>query len=350
MTSRERFLKALSHEEPDRVPIHDTLWPHTLARWRAEGFPADQSPEQYFGWEMAAQGPDISLQLPDQVLEETDAGLIHRDSLGATHRVFKDHEATPQLLDYTVTSPETWEEYKPRLAWNDSRVDWEQGLAGNRALRASGLFVAYFGHFGYDWLQRMVGPERMLTAMLDDPGWVCDMAGALADLVIRGCQEMLARGFEFDGVFIANDMGYRNGALFSPAVYRRCELPAASRLCDYFRSVGLPVILHSCGNVSELIPLLIEAGFACLQPLEVKAGMDVVALKRRYGERLAFMGGVDVRKMSDPAAIEEEIATKLSAAKVGGGYIYHSDHSIPSSVSFEDYRRVMALVRRYGAY
>jgi len=110
--------------------------------------------------------------------------------------------------------------------------------------------------------------------------------------------------------------------------------------------------LHCCGNVRPLIPDLIDAGVDCLQPLEVKAGMDLVELKREYGQDLAFMGGIDVRAMSnpDPQVIEREIAAKISAAKMGGGYIYHSDHSVPNDVSFAQYCRTLELVKKYGAY
>jgi uroporphyrinogen decarboxylase len=112
------------------------------------------------------------------------------------------------------------------------------------------------------------------------------------------------------------------------------------------------MILHSCGYVTEFMPLFIEAGFDCIQPLEVKAGNDLVALKQQYGDRLAFMGGIDVRAMADPdpAAIEREISSKIPLAKQGGGYIYHSDHSVPDNVSFEQYTRVMELVAEHGEY
>jgi uroporphyrinogen decarboxylase len=124
------------------------------------------------------------------------------------------------------------------------------------------------------------------------------------------------------------------------------------KLFDYFRSEGIPVILHSCGQVTDLIPFFIEDGLTCLQPLEVKAGMDLVKLKEAYGDKLAFMGGIDVRAMADPdpSVIEEEIRSKIPEARKGGGYIYHSDHSVPNDVSFKQYERVIELVRRYGTF
>jgi uroporphyrinogen decarboxylase len=77
-----------------------------------------------------------------------------------------------------------------------------------------------------------------------------------------------------------------------------------------------------------------------------------VALKEQYGQVLAFMGGIDVRNMAhaDPGPIEEEIRTKVGIAKRGGGYIYHSDHSVPDNVSFDQYKYVMDLVQKYGQY
>ncbi len=352
MTSRERVLAALNHEETDRVPIHDSPWAYTVSRWHKEGLPPDQSPDRYFGYEMAFHGADLSFQLPHTVLEETETYTIYKDANGAVRRSFKDHESTPELIDFTVTSREIWEEYKPRLAWNDGRVDWENGLKANKRLREEGKFVCYGAAFGYDKVQGIVGSERLLMSMVQEPDWVKDMFDTVVDILIEACEQMTARGFVFDGAFVYDDMGYRNATLFSPAAYRALEFPSQKRMCDYFHSKGLKVILHSCGNVNQFVPMLIQAGFDCLQPLEVKAGMDVVRLKKEFGDRLAFMGGIDVRAMAadDPAVIEQEISSKISVAKVGGGYIYHSDHSVPSNVSFEQYKRVIELVHKYGTF
>jgi len=352
MTSRERVSMVLSHEEPDRVPIHDSPWGHTVARWHREGLPEGQSPTQYFGYELTNQGADLSLQLPAETVEETDTYRIVKDGNGALRRTFKDHESTPECIDFTITSRELWEEHKPRLTWNDTRVEWESALEHNRALRDGDKFVCYSAAFGYDRTQGMVGSQRLLMAMAEDREWVKDMFDTVVDILIAGCEAMTARGFEFDGAFVFNDMGYRNATLFSPAAYRALELPSHKRMCDYFKSKGLPTILHTCGNVRAFVPMLVEAGFSCIQPLEVKAGMDLVELKENFGDRLCFMGGIDVRAMADPdpSAIEDEVRTKIPVAKKGGGYIYHSDHSVPSNVSFAQYCRMMELVGEYGAY
>jgi len=345
-------LRALRHKEADRVAITDAPWGTTVSRWHEEGLPKNMGPAEYFGYEFRGFGPDTSFQFPSEILEDTEEYRIERNSQGAVVKNWKRKTSTPEYLEFTIKDRKTWEEHKPRLAWNDSRVNWKDGLKANRQARKEGHFVTFGGAFGYDKTQGIVGSENLLMAILDDPKWVKDMFDTASRMLVEGLEHMIDRGFRFDGCFVYDDLGYRNASLFSPRHYRELLLPAHKMFCDAAHAHGLPVILHSCGCVRELVPHLIEAGFDCLQPLEVKAGMNLVELKRNFGDRMAFMGGIDVRAMADPdpRAIEQEIATKIPYAKYRGGYIYHSDHSVPDNVSFQQYCRVIELVYYYGTF
>lgn len=377
MNARERVLAALNHQEADRVPIHDSPWVATVERWRKEGLPM-VNPAEYFDYELVSFTPDTSPRLPIEVVQETEEYIVHRTPYGGLRRDHKDYATTPEIVDYPCKSREDWERIKGRLTPSRERVDWEgswlagnaddtrgqesvlergrrdwrRGLPGCRQAREQGRFVCYNVMVGYDKLQFYVATEQLLMAIATEPDWVRDMYEADANLAIAMYEMMAEGGFQFDGVWLTCDLGYRNGLLFSPRHYDEQLRPTLRRLFQYFKAKGLPVILHSCGCVRDLIPRFIEDGLTCLQPLEVKAGMDLIALKREFGDQLAFMGGIDVRAMADadPAVIEEEIATKISYAKVGGGYVYHSDHSVPNNVSLDRYRRVLELVRKYGAY
>lgn len=352
MTSRERVLMALSHEEPDRVPIQDGPWGSTITRWRKEGLPEDADVVEYFSYEFASIGADTSPRFKHEVLDEDDEYIITRDAFGSVRRNHKDHSTTPEIIDCAVKNREDWERMKERLEPSEDRVDWEQAEETYRKQREKGRFITYNAAVGYDKIQAYVRSDRLLVAIVEEPEWVIDMYETDARLCIDMCEILLQRGFQFDGAFLYCDLGYRNALLFSPKHYREQLHPVFCKLCDYFNSKDMPVLLHSCGRVVEIVHDLIEAGFACLQPLEVKAGMDLIKLKQEFGDRLAFMGGIDVRAMADPnpKRIEEEIRTKFEVAKKGGGYIYHSDHSVPNNVSFQQYCRVMELVRKYGVY
>jgi uroporphyrinogen decarboxylase len=178
------------------------------------------------------------------------------------------------------------------------------------------------------------------------------MVDLTSDLILDAVQRMYKEGFKFDGLWVYNDMGYRNSSLFSPRMYREIIGPSDKKRNDWCHEHAMQTILHSCGCVKGLIPSLIEAGFDCLQPLEVKAGMDLKELKPKFGKQIAFFGGINVMLMEDPddSKIEKEIAEKFAVAMPGGGYIFHSDHSIPVDVSFKKYCFVMDCVKRYGKY
>ena len=350
MTSRERVLAALAREPVDRVPIHDGPWPTTIERWRREGLPEDASLGDLFGYDMMFTSWDNTLRLPERVFQETDDYVVKRDANGVSTRTFKHRTSTPELIEHTITSPQKWAEVRDRAAPAKDRIDLDEVRKAWEESRRRGAFLAVELVFGYDRTSLMVGPETFLPAMITDPDWVRDMFRAWTDMAIGTLDHLFSAGLRPDGAWVYDDLGYRNGLFFSPQMFRDLLKPEHARLVDFLHRSGLPTILHTCGNVTELVGDLVDAGWDCLQPLEVKAGMDLLALKEAYGDRLALMGGIDARKMAspNPADIEEEIRSKIPPAMRGGGYLYHSDHSVPDNVSFEQYKRVMEFVHRYG--
>ena len=352
MLPKERVLEALNHREADRIPIMDNPWFTTLDRWIEEGFPENTLPEDYFEFDMVGFHPDASFMLPERIIEETDEYIILNDHNGALKKDWKHRTSTPELIDFSLTSREKWEELKSNLVFRPERLNTEEDRPRLKRAKEKDKFIMLQSGIGYDRFSSIVGPMTLLPALLTDPDWASDMFGTHTDLLLRCAEEMFNLGYDLDGAFVCDDLGYKNGVFFSTEVYRNVLKPHHRRLCDFFHEKGCNVILHSCGNVKQHIPDLIDAGFDCLQALEVKAGMDVTELKKEYGDNLCFMGGIDVRKMShpDPGVIEEEIRTKVSFAKKDGGYIYHSDHSVPDNVSLERFEYIMDLVKKYGSY
>jgi uroporphyrinogen-III decarboxylase len=122
-------------------------------------------------------------------------------------------------------------------------------------------------------------------------------------------------------------------------------------MIDVCHENGLPVIYHGCGNVKKIFGDFIEIGVDSYNPLEAKAGLDVVELRREYGHEIGFCGNMDVLEWANAPfeELKKIVLRKLNAAK-GGGYIFQSDHSVPSNVSAERYEYVINLVREYGRY
>jgi len=334
------------------VPIHDTLWQATEDRWRSEGLPSGISPADFFGFDITRFGADTSPQFPAEVISEDDKYIVERNSYGSIRKNHRDYSTTPMIIDYICKSREDWEKIKPKLEPSDYRVDWVTALQSAYRERSRGRFIAYNAVIGYDKGQLYSSSERLLKAVIMEPEWLKDLYWTDAELVMAMCNRMRKGGFNFDGAYLSCDLGYNQGLFFSPKHFEEQLHPVFKKLCRYFHSHRMPVILHCCGRVKELIPYFIEAGIDCLQPLEVKAGMDLIELKEKYGDKISFMGGIDVRLMSmeNPKPLEKEIRDKITIAKEGGGYIYHSDHSIPNNVSLEKYKRVINLIKKYGIY
>ena len=193
--------------------------------------------------------------------------------------------------------------------------------------------------------------ETMLMLMLDDPEFMFDMFAAHAQLIIDIFDGMRNIGLEFDGAFLSDDLGYRTSSLISPQLYKVLVLPHHKRLCDYFQSHNLKTCLHTDGNVMGLIPHCINAGFAGLHPLEAKAGLHIKELQPLFGDQLVLIGNIDVTKLTGSREIiEQEVLGKLRIAKENGRYIYHSDHSVPNDISFENYAFMIDLLRQHGRY
>lgn len=155
-----------------------------------------------------------------------------------------------------------------------------------------------------------------------------------------------------DGIWYYEDMGFKEKPFMSPAKYVELLQPYHKYTIDYAHSKGMPVIMHSCGYVETLLPHMINAGIDCLQVIEIKAGMDLLKLYAQYGDKIAFMGGIDVRVLytNDKTEIDKELEAKIPLVKKGYGYVVHSDHSIPKTVDYEIYQYFIKKSLELGTY
>jgi uroporphyrinogen decarboxylase len=355
MTSRERVGAVLAGGIPDRVPMHDGYWEEALDRWQQEGLPGDVAADRdatwdYFDMEIRQISVDPSFLLPERVLSEDDRYVSKQTGDGAVLKYIRGKTSTPGLVSFKVTSRNAWEEYKPRLLSIEGRLPAD--LAERyRSYRTAGRFVVMCLHDPMEASWSKLGPTYLMESMKLDPAFVDDVFRTVTDMNIATCEHLLGLGYEIDGGWIWGDIAYGKGTFFSPRMYREALWPYHKRLVGFFRARGLPVVYHSDGDLRGVLDLLIEAGITCLQPLEAKAGMDLLELKRRYGRQLTFMGNIDFEAIArGEREAEEEIRLKVGLGKEGGGYIYHSDHSVPPKVSLEQYRKVLDLVRLHGTY
>ena len=352
MDTHERFSRVYAHQEADRIPIIDSPWSGTLRRWRQEGMPLGLDWENHFGIDkLGCIGADISPRYEVKVLEDTPRYQIVTTPWGVTLKNFKEEDSTPQFLDYKVMDEESWAEAKARMIPTEDRIDWAFLKENYPKWKAEGRWIRAGFWFGFDVTHSwMMGTENLLLAMMEQPELVKDMFATYLDSCIALFQKIWDAGYRFDEVSWPDDMGYKGTTFFSPAMYRELLKPYHKKAIDWAHEKGVYAHLHSCGNIMTLVPDLVEMGLDGLNPLEVKAGMDPLGLKTRYGRDLTLHGGINAVLWDDADAIIAEIDRLVPKLKEDGGYIFSSDHSIPNSVPLATMERIVARVKEAGSY
>lgn len=353
LSSRERITRAIGHRQADRVPMLDiSYWPETIARWEAEGLPPGADPIDYFGLERVhTVGVESTLRLPLEVAEEGEDYRLEWNADGVLMRVFKDSYVPPAEVGWRIQTADDWLAVRDRFVAAPDRFAAE-ARAKAVAARQRGQYVVLSPVEPAWFFLRTFGIETGSIVMMEQPDLFDDVLEVVTRFSLESLELMAADGIPADGLWYFSDLCYKNGMLFSPRAYRNHVLPRMRRIVDRCHEMGMQVIYHCDGYVAELIPLLIEAGTDCIQPLEARAGNDVRVYRPRFGHDIAFFGNIDADLVAagDRDAIEEEVRTKVLCAKEGGGYLYHIDHSVPPGVSFAAYSWMVECVKRYGRY
>lgn len=352
MTSKERFSRMFQHREADRVPIFDSPWAGTIARWEREGMPKGMDWRDYFDTDKVSTiSVDITPRYEEKVLEETDDYRIVTSEWGVTMKQFKEQDSTPEFLDFTVTTPEAWEKAKARMTVSKDRIDWKRLEQDYAQWQQEGHWIEGMFWFGFDVTHSWtVGTETMLIAMIEEPEWVEDMFDTYLDRSIQHFNMIWDAGYRFDSIFWYDDMGYKNTPFFSNEMYRSLLQKYHKKAVAWAHDHGIYARLHSCGDIMPLLPDIMDTGIDALNPIEIKAGMDVFKIKQDYGDRLVLHGGINAVLWDDKEAIVEAIRQAVPVLKENGGYIFASDHSIPNSVSLENMRSIINTVKEVGKY
>lgn len=353
MTSHERFRRMFAHQEADRIPIIDSPWDATVERWQREGMPMGMSFIDYFDLDrfVSQVFTDNSPRYPTRTISETESEIVYTSAWGVTMKQWKHAASTPEFLDFTITGPDAWRKAKERISPTKDRVNWDLLQKNYKTWREQGAWIAPVVWFGFDVTHSwMVGTERVLVAMAEDPEWLIDMWNTELNTDLALLDMVWDAGYTFDSIMWYDDMGYKQNTFFSLRMYRSLLKPFHQKAIEWAHAKGIPAHLHSCGDVHTFVPELVGMGLDALNPLEVKAGMDPCMLKRLYGDQLVLHGGINAVLWDQPDAIRAEMERVVPVMKENGGYIFSSDHSVPSSVSLEDFRRIVTLAKELGSY
>ncbi len=199
----------------------------------------------------------------------------------------------------------------------------------------------YWGIF--ERAHAILGFEEFMLLMASDPGTLGILLDKITDHNIEVAKEAVKMGFNI--AHYGDDLGNQSSTFFSPEMFRRILKPRIQRLWKVYKDAGIPVIMHCCGEITELIPDLIEIGLDVLEP--VQPVMDLKYIKKEFGKYITFFGGIDTQELL-PYGTPEEVKAKskevIHTLGEGGGYIIAPSQEIMIDVPLDNVRALVEVI------
>jgi uroporphyrinogen decarboxylase len=338
LSSKERILRVLQRQEPDRVPHFEWLVDRQVRDAILPGCADHNDFAVRVGQDAVIVDPIFhSTPLP---------GARYLSEWGYIGQ--KTQEEHGIEVESPIRTLADFERYTPPDPHAPGRYD-----AVEQALATYGDRYAVIVHLNdvFSIPRTLMGMEHLLMAVAAEPELVQALVEMSVDINLAMAKEIARRGAQF--VYTGDDLAWNKGPLMSPRHFRTLLYPGLCRVMRGFKELGLYVIKHTDGNLWPIIDMIVDSGIDCLDPIDPLAGMDLAEVKARFGQRIALKGNVDCASLMTDGTPEETAAAARLALRQGmpgGGFILSSSNSIHSGVKPENYLALVRTVHEFGHY
>jgi uroporphyrinogen decarboxylase len=345
---KERFLTAVRLQQPDRVPMFDFLFQQPMYEALIGRRPASYSGCDAVALALALDHDAVWLPFggytgfrPKMLADD-----IYVDEWGTTYRHTASSWPIDAPIDYPIKSRTDLARYRPPDPTLAGRLI-ELEIARDTDNDNLALLAGLQGPFTTAWL--LMGYEQMSYALYDDPEMLVDLF-RIANEYFKEAARLCARA-GCDGMWLADDLGDSTRGFVKPDLFRRYVLPHIADLAETMADLGIPVLLHSCGHISDYLDDLAQTRISAVHPLQRTAGMDLRAFKENYGRRFAIIGNIDSSRTlpyGAPADVAAEVREAIDTAAPGGGFVLASDHSLHDGIPLDNIVEMFRVGREYG--
>lgn len=360
MNGKERILTALERGRPDTVPIWEMAYNEASIIGIARHFvPDEQLPEPKLNMDMTDTERFGLLNALITFVRELDLDGVTAVSLAPRERIDKEHIRDGQGVVYHLsTVGEPYPVDGPlsdpaNLSGFSMRAPQETDFLMLDLLRATFPDKAIAYHmpatFKLSWTLRG-SMERLLMDYILNPQLVHDLARMVTDHCFGVIDIAIRKGADF--IACEGDLAHNPGPLMSPRHYDTFIRPYHEEICSHVHRQGGKIVKHSDGNLTPLIPGLLDAGFDGIHPIQPQC-MDIGETKRRFGSRACILGNIDCSYLlvfGTPEEVKRSVRETIAAAAPGGGYIISSSNSIHPGCKPENYLAMVEAARAYGRY
>jgi uroporphyrinogen decarboxylase len=336
LTSAERVMRALQRQEPDRIPHFEWTIDHRVRHAICPG----SSTEEF----TVRMGLDAMMTAPDYTREQIGPNRF-RDEWGSI--LAKGREYLSMVLDGPIKTLDDLNRYEPPDPYAPYRLESLRRIVQ----RYKGKYA--IGVHLNDVLsipRNLMGFQNLMMAF-SEPELIKGLVDLSVNLNTELAKEAAELGANF--VFTGDDYASTEAPFISPKMFREYLYPGLKKVVAGFHEQGLPVIKHTDGNIMPLLDMIIDSGIDCLDPIDPLAGLDIIEIKKKYGDRIAVKGNIDCAHTLTFGSVEDVVKETLeviSKAGPGGGIIISSSNSIHSAVKPGNYLAMINTIRTYGKY
>jgi len=321
LTPRERVWLAIQHEETDFVPFH--IFYTVPARVQLVAHFGTEDLERVLENHIAKQ----RIRLPDVEVQtghwRDEYGVVWNRTLDKDVGVVEDYLLkNKSLKDLDLPAPDDPLRLQTFERFVRDNPDRFRLVSLSNAL------------FERAWSLR--GMENLMIDMIEAPEFVNELLDYITDYHLREID--VALRYDIDGISISDDWGAQTGLLFGPRLWRKFIKPRIAKMYARIKEAGKATFTHSCGKVQSIFPDLIEIGLDVFNPFQPEV-MDVYEMKKQFGDRLAFFGGVGVQSIlphGRPKEVRAEIYRLIDEIGKGGGFIIGPSHAMPGDIPIEN--------------
>lgn len=342
--SREYYIELMTFGDVERPMFVEPFGPliGLAEEWRAQGATDDEINMTAFDWDyvpVTGCGAKTGWMGENEavIIEENDEHVIKRDYLGRTVKLCKNTATIALPLDFPVKTMEDWRKLKPNYEYSPERIDWD-AVESARLARKEGTLVRASIPGGYDTPRELMGDADACVAYYEQPELIHDIMNTLAETAVK-VYERVTEKLTIDVLSIHEDLAGKSGPLVGPSQVSEFIQPYYRAVWDLLQSRGARLCQQdSDGNINAVLDAFMQSGVNVSLPMEPAAGMDIVESRRKYGDKLAFIGGIDKHVLRrSRVEIRKELEYKMQPL-MHTGAVLGLDHRIPNGTPLENYR------------
>jgi len=348
MNRKERFLTAVRVRQPDRVPMFDFLFQQPMYEALIGRRPGSYNARDAIACALALDHDAV--WMPFGVTNGYEAKTLgpdtYIDQWGTTYRKTVSSWPLDAPIDYPIKSRSDLRNWDPPALRLPLRI---VPIGVDLASETDGLALtgSVGGPFTMTWL--LMGYEHICYTLHDDPTLLAELLRIVTDHSKEVARHTVEAGCH--ALWICDDLGDSSREFLRVPEFRKYVLPCIAELAEHIHNLGVPVLLHCCGHFSRYLDDLAQTRIAAIHPLQRTAGMDLRAVKEKYGRRFCIIGNIDSSRTL-PYGTPEEVAAEtrqaIDIAAPGGGYVVASDHSLHDGIPVENILALFHTAREYG--